>query len=74
MKILDEMHRRIGVGKLDFRRDLHLCGLMYRRSRVEDYIDNRELLTRQFDKIVLKIPDVNLTSTFKSSIYKGSQL
>ena len=38
-----EMHNRIGVGKFQFRRKLHLCGLMYRRSRNPECIDNRNL-------------------------------
>ena len=70
----EEMHARVNVGKLYSRRELHLCGQMYKRSRIPKYIDNRGLATRQFDKIVLKIPDVTLTKTFKSPIYKGSQL
>ena len=70
----DEMYNRSGVGKLQFRRSLHLCGQMYRRSRNPKYLDDRDLATRQFDKIVLKIPDVILTKTFQSPLYKGSQL
>ena len=69
-----EMHDRIGIGELHFRRNLYLCGQMYRRSRNPKYIDNRNLATRQFDKIVLKTPGVILTKTFQSPIYKGSQL
>ena len=57
---VDEMHDNIGVGKLSDRRDLHLCGLMYKRSKDVDYVDARNLPTRQFDKLVLKIPDVVL--------------
>ena len=64
---VDEMHDNIGVGKLSDRRDLHLCGLMYKRSKDVDYVDARNLPTRQFDKLVLKIPDVVLTKTFKGS-------
>ena len=69
-----DLHNIIGVGKLEFRRKLHLAGQMYRRSRIPEYLDNRNLVTRQFDKIVLKIPDVELTKSFNSPIYKGSQL
>ena len=36
------------------------------------YLDNGDLPTRQIDKTVLKVPDVKLTKTFKSPIYKGS--
>ena len=55
-------------------RDLHLCGQMYKRSKCAEYIDNRELPVRQFDKIVLRVPDVVLTKTFNSSIYKGASM
>ena len=50
----EEMHTRIGIGKLGYRSDLHLCSQMYRHSRVPDYIDQRDIPPRQFDKIVLK--------------------
>ena len=70
----EEKNNRIGVGKLQFKRKLHSCGLMYRHSKNLNYIDNRNLATRQFDKTVLKTPDVILTKTFQSPIYKGSQI
>ena len=60
-----EMHVNIGTGNMKRRRDLHLCGLMYKRSKQIEYIDDRDLPTRQFDKIVLKIPDVALTKSFE---------
>ena len=64
----------MGIGRLRYRSDLHLCGQMYKRSKMEEYIDNRDLPTRQFNKIVLKIPDVILTKSFNSSIFKGANL
>ena len=70
----DEMHTVMGTGKLKTRRDLHLCGLMYKRSKQKEYIDNRNLPTRQFDKLVLKIPDVTLTKSFSMPSYKGPTL
>ena len=69
-----DMYVRMGIGKLRYRRDLHLCGQMYRRSRKDEYIDKRALPTRQFDKIVLKVPDLLLTKSFNTPIYKGSNL
>ena len=39
-----------------------------------DYIDARNLPTRQFDKLVLKTPDVVLTKTFNIPSFKGSNL
>ena len=65
---------QMGLGRLGYRRDLHLCGQMYRRSRIEEYFDYRDLPTRQFNKIVLKVPDVILTKTFKGSAFKGANL
>ena len=52
------MHTKMGVGKLSNRRKLDLCGLMYKRSCKNKYIDRRDLPTRLFDKIVLKVTDV----------------
>ena len=69
-----DMYLRLGVEKLQSQRDLHLCGQMYRRSRKDDYIDNRELPTRQFDKIVLKVPDLQLTKSLNIPVFKGSNL
>ena len=68
------MHIRLGISKLKQRRDLHLCGLMYKRAKQNEYIDDRELQTRQFDKVVLKIPDVALTKSFSMPCYKGPTL
>ena len=51
-----------------------MMGLMYNRAKNPEYLDDRQLPTRQFDKIVLKVPDVELTKTCNSPIYKGSSL
>ena len=51
----EEMQTCIGIGKLQRRREMHLCGLMYKRSQKMEYVDHRDLQTRQFDKIVLKV-------------------
>ena len=59
---------------LETRRKVHIAGLMYKRARDPTYLDERQLPTRQFDKKVKKIPDVDLTKTFKSPIYFGSTL
>ena len=70
----DQLFANAGIEKLDVRRKVHLVGLMYKRSMNPDYMDDRQLITRQFDKKVLKIPDVELTKTFKSPVYLGSSL
>ena len=64
----NDRHLRMGIGKLNERRDLHLCGMIYKRSRVGEYVDNRDLHTRLFDKIV------QLTKSFAMPIFKGSNL
>ena len=68
------MLEKAGIVNLETSRKVHLAGLMYKRAFDPEYIDNRQLPTRQFDKKVLKIPDVDLTKTFKSPIYMGSTL
>ena len=70
----DIMREKTGIEKLEIRRQIHMAGLMYKRAEFPEYLDNRQLPTRQFDKKVLKIPDVELTKTFKSPIYLGSTL
>ena len=63
---------KAGVVKLDISRRVHLAALMYKRVSDPEYVDNRQLATRQFDNKVLQIPDVDLTKSFKSPIYMGS--
>ena len=70
----EDMHANICVGKLREQRELHLCGLMYKRSKDIDYIDARNLPTRQFDKVMLKTPDVVLSKSFNIPMFKGSNL
>ena len=65
---------KVGIERLETRRKIHMAGLMYKRAQQPEYLDDRQLPTRQFDKIVLKTPDVNLTKTFKSPMYMGSTL
>ena len=68
------MLERVGIMDLTTMRKVHLAGLMFKRAKNPEYIDERRLPTRQFDKKVLKVPDVNLTKIFKSPIYEGSTL
>ena len=70
----DEMCQNMGKGKLKERRDLHLCVFMYRRSKCEEYIDDRKLPSRQFDKMVMKVPELALTKSFDIPGFKGSKL
>ena len=68
------MLEKVCIEKLEVRSKIHLAGLIYKRSQQFVYLDNRQLPTRQFDKKVLKVPDVDLTKTLKSPIYMGSTL
>ena len=68
------MLQKVGLETLETRRKVHIAGLMYKRAWDPTYLDERQLPTRQFDKKVLKIPDVELTKSFKSPIYFGSTL
>ena len=70
----DEMCQNMGKGKLEERRDLHLCGFMYKRSKCEEYIDDRKLPSRQFDKMVMKVPELALTKSFDIPGFKRSKL
>ena len=71
---VQEMRTMAKLPRLFDRRKLHLLGLMYKRSSMTEYLDNRRLRTRQFDKIVLITPDFRLTRTTKCPIILGSRL
>ena len=64
-----EMHNILGVGKLNFKKKTKFMW-----SNVQAFKNTRDLVTRPFDKIVLKIPNVILTKSFNSLMYRGSQL
>ena len=70
------MLEKVGIEDLRARLIIHMAGLMYKRSFDPGYLDERQIPrpTRQFDKKILKIPDVDLTKTFKCPIYYGSSL
>ena len=70
-----EMRTMSNLPSLEDRRKLHLLGLMYKRSKNTEYVDNRSLNTRQFsDKIVPKVPNFRLTKTGKCPNILGSRL
>ena len=71
---VQEMRTMAKLPSLFDRRKLHLLGLMYKRSSMTEYLDNRRLRTRQFDKTVLITPDFRLTRTTKCPIILGSRL
>ena len=73
---LDEegLHNRANLTKLQQRRTLHLLSLMYKRSKLDLYLDKRDIPTRQFDKVKFKVINPVVKKAFKSPNYLGSQL
>ena len=69
-----ELHTKAGLTLLKYRRILHLLGLMYHRSKLDKYLDNRNLQTRQFDKIKFKVLNPAVKSAFLTPSYFGPQL
>ena len=73
---LDEegLHNHAKVSKLKYRRIAHLLGVMYHRSKVGDYVDVREIGTRQHDKVKFKVMNPSVKKAFRSPNYLGAQL
>ena len=70
----DELHRKPKVQMLACRRKMHLLTIMYQRAKNKDYLDVRDLPTRQFDEIKFKVINPVIKIAFKSPNYYGSQL
>ena len=68
------MHDKAKVKKLGKRRIEHLLGTMYHRSKMEDNIDNRQIGTRQRDKVRFKVLFPNIKKAFRSPNYLGAKL
>ena len=69
-----ELHLAAGLDLLSTRRINHLLFLMYNRSKNPDLLDNRDLPTRQFDKVKFKVINPNIKKAFKLPNYLGAQL
>ena len=67
------LHLEAKVDTLDKRRIFHLLILMYQRSSKPEMLDNRNLPTRQFDKVKFNVIKPNVTKAFKSPNYLGAQ-
>ena len=70
----DDMHMEANLTKLKYRRIQHLVGLMYHRSKCHHYLDNRDVRTRQFDKVKFKVITPVVKKAFRSPNYLGAQL
>ena len=47
---------------------------MYHRSKVGDYVDVRDIGTRQHDKVKFKVMNPSVKKAFRSPNYLGAQL
>ena len=70
----DELHARANVLLLNQRRIFHLLGIMYHRSKVDKYLDKRDVRTRQFDKVKFVVLQPLVKKAFKTPNYYGAQL
>ena len=70
----NELHLEAKLDMLESRRIYHMLILMYNRSKDPNMIDDRDLPTRQFDKVKFKVINPNVKKAFKSPGYLGAQL
>ena len=70
----NELHRAAGIQLLKYRRITHMLSIMYHRAKVNEYLDVRDIPTRQFDKIKFKVIAPVIKVAFKSPNYLGAQL
>ena len=70
----DDLHREAILMLLKQRRIQHLVNIMYHRSKLDHYLDKRDVPTRQFAKIKFKVIHPNIKKAFKSPNYLGAQL
>ena len=69
-----ELHEEAKLTLLKHRRALHLLISMYHRSKCVNYLDVRDIATRQFDKIKFKVITPSIKSAFKCPNYLGAKL
>ena len=69
-----ELHILTGVNSLKDRVESHLLKIMYKRSRLTDYLNNDPRPTRAFDGPILDVPFPNNELFKKSVLYRGSTL
>ena len=70
----DAFHEAAWLMLLKYRRILHVLGFMYHRSKKGCYLDDRDINTRQFDKIKFKVITPVVKKAFKTTNYLGAQL
>ena len=69
-----ELHILTGVNSLKDRAESYLLKIMYKRSRLMDYLNNDSQPTRAFDGPILDVPFPNNELLKKSVLYRGSTL
>ena len=67
-----EIHRLSKINHLEDRRNSHLLKLMYTRKDNVKYRDQRDMRTRRFDGISLKVPNFVSATSQKSIWYRGA--
>ena len=70
----DALHDAARLNLLKKRRILHILSLMYHRSKKKVYLDDRDINTRQFDKVKFKVTASMIKKAFKTVNYLGAQL
>ena len=51
-----------------------MAGLMYKRAKIDEYLDTRQLPTRLHDKIIMRTPVPRTNKLSGAPIYLGSKL
>ena len=69
---ISDLHNKCKLGTLQNRRQAHLLNLIFYRTKLQDYIDTREIRTRAHDDILLKVERPLCTKFTSSVLYKGA--
>ena len=64
------MHERLNLPRLNVRRKQHLANFMFKRSQITKFVDNRNLLTRNGEKKLLKVIQPKFEKTKNDIISK----
>ena len=70
----EALHSKANLQLPKYRRVMHLLSIMYHRSKVPDLLDNRDMRTRQYDKIKFKVITPVVKKSFKIPNYLGGRL
>lgn len=71
---IDEKHCKINLFRLETRRSQHLANFMFRRAQYKKYHDINPGITRQHDKLILKVIRPKIEKVKNSLLFKGSKI